>query len=383
MKSVEYYLEEAEKFINDYYKETGLSGLISRLNSVKSEIELTGIWHPTTDELSYGGRVAWRNSNRCIGRLFYSTLKVLDFRELKTEEEIFHAIVHHLKTATNKGKIVSTLSVFRADDHGEKIRIWNGKLVRYAGYEKNGEIVGDPDEVEFTKQCIKLGWKGKGTPFDILPVVIQIGNSEPKLFELPLNAVLEVQIEHPEYPWFDELNLRWYAVPVITDMVFKMGGLHFSAAPFNGWFMETEIGSRNFGDQKRYNLLPVLANKMDLDIRSKINLWKDRVLIELNKAVLYSFRKAGVTITDHHTASKQFMRFCKIEDKAGRKVMADWTWIVPPLGASSVEVFHNEWPNDVKDPNFYYQNPPWAINGNKTVGSCPFHIKNTKIFSVD
>ena len=49
----------------------------------------------------------------------------------------------------------------------------------------------------------------------------------------------------------------------------EVGGVNYTAAPFNGWYMGTEIGARNFGDASRYNLLPVLAKKMGLDTRSE------------------------------------------------------------------------------------------------------------------
>ena len=40
-------------------------------------------------------------------------------------------------------------------------------------------------------------------------------------------------------------------------MMLDIGGLQFTAAPFNGWYMSSEIASRNFGDEYRYNLLKV------------------------------------------------------------------------------------------------------------------------------
>lgn len=36
-----------------------------------------------------------------------------------------------------------------------------------------------------------------------------------------------------------------------------VGGLEFTAAPFNGWYMSSEIGARNFSDEYRYNMLKV------------------------------------------------------------------------------------------------------------------------------
>lgn len=37
----------------------------------------------------------------------------------------------------------------------------------------------------------------------------------------------------------------------------EIGGLRFTAAPFSGWYLVTEIGARDLGDPMRYNLLEV------------------------------------------------------------------------------------------------------------------------------
>lgn len=53
------------------------------------------------------------------------------------------------------------------------------------------------------------------------------------------------------------MKLKWYAVPAVSSLLLDIGGLEFTAAPFNGWYMSSEIGARNFGDEYRYNLLKV------------------------------------------------------------------------------------------------------------------------------
>lgn len=58
------------------------------------------------------------------------------------------------------------------------------------------------------------------------------------------------------YPDFDDLNLKWYALPAVSSLCLDIGGIEFPAIPFNGWYMGTEIG-RNLGDCNRYNLLKV------------------------------------------------------------------------------------------------------------------------------
>lgn len=40
-------------------------------------------------------------------------------------------------------------------------------------------------------------------------------------------------------------------------MLLEVGGLEFPACPFNGWYMGTEIGVRDFCDTQRYNILEV------------------------------------------------------------------------------------------------------------------------------
>lgn len=59
------------------------------------------------------------------------------------------------------------------------------------------------------------------------------------------------------YDWFAGLGLRWYALPAVSSMAFDCGGLQFTAVPFNGWYMTTEIATRDLGDTHRYNQLEV------------------------------------------------------------------------------------------------------------------------------
>jgi nitric-oxide synthase len=123
--------------------------------------------------------------------------------------------------------------------------------------------------------------------------------------------------------------------------------------------MSAEIGARNFSDVHRYNMLPIVAEKMGLNTDSKLSLWKDRALIELNAAVLHSFAEHGVKIVDHHTASKQFMQHCKKEEKYNRIVPADWGRTIPPISPSTTEVFHQPMKNVCLKPNFFSQSIPW------------------------
>lgn len=50
--------------------------------------------------------------------------------------------------------------------------------------------------------------------------------------------------------------MKWFCLPAVSGMLFDCGGIQFSAAPFNGWYMGTEIG-RDLADLNRYNKLTV------------------------------------------------------------------------------------------------------------------------------
>ena len=64
--------------------------------------------------------------------------------------------------------------------------------------------------------------------------------------------------------------------------------------------------------------MPTLTHKdlgeaLGLDTDKNISLWKDRVALELNYAILQSFQVAGATIVDQFTVSDQFQTHMKNE----------------------------------------------------------------------
>jgi len=195
-------LAEAERFVALFHAENPEAGSpAERMRQVRREIKSGGTYRHTTAELSFAARVAWRNSARCIGRLYWRSLRVRDRRDMSTAAQIAAESFAHLRAATNGGRIRPLITV--------------------------------------------------------------------------------------------SLGLRWYAVPVISDMELEAGGICYPAAPFNGWYMCTEIGSRDLGDAARYNQLPAIANLMGLNSNDDRTLWKDRAVTELNVAVLHSFSTAG------------------------------------------------------------------------------------------
>ncbi len=93
--------------------------------------------------------------------------------------------------------------------------------------------------------------------------------------------------------------------------------------------------------------------------QKEIPLWKDRALVELNRAVLYSYQEAGVSIVDHHTAAEQFRKFEKLERKHGRQLTGDWTWLIPPVSPAATHIFHSEYNNKIISPNYFSQAKPY------------------------
>src|SRR5581483_7704237 len=277
---------EALMFIEQYYAEcspeVGGSSRGHRMEAVLREIAETGTYRHTTAELTFGARVAWRNSARCVGRLYWQSLHVRDRRHVRAPSEVAAECFAHLRETTRDGRIRSTVTVFAPDSPGRPgPHIHHEPLVRYAGHRgQHGSITGDPRYVEFTELARSCGWRppgGVAGRFDVLPLLIsEHPGAEPEVFEVPRDAVLEVELRHPDYAWFAELGLRWHAVPAICGMPLSIGGIRYPAAPFNGLYLSTEIGARNLSDVSRYDLLPEIADRMWLDTSSERTLWRDR-----------------------------------------------------------------------------------------------------------
>ncbi|MBM9502966.1 nitric oxide synthase oxygenase [Actinacidiphila acididurans] len=356
-------LDAATAFIRNFAAENpGTGDPRRRIAEVAAQVQRYGTYEHTPEELAFGARVAWRNAARCIGRLYWNNLTVRDMRHVQDPDGIAEQCFEHLRFATNGGRVRPVITVFAPDRPGRPAPTLLGEqLVRYAD---------DPRSAHRVELAKELGWKGGETPFEVLPLLVQPGSGgrSPEFYEIPEDAVLEVPLTHPRHPGFAALGLRWYAVPAVCDMSLEIGGITYPAAPFNGWYMGTEIGSRNLGDTDRYDMLPAVAALFGLDTGSDRTLWRDRALVELNAAVLHSYDQAGVTIADHHTESTRFLAHVEREGKHGRPVPTDWSWIVPPLSGSATAVFHRYYdpPDPDLRPAFVHRTPPTAL-------TCPHH----------
>lgn len=165
---------EAEDFLLQLRAE-GISLAPDRIDQVRAEIQATGSYRHTVEELHWGARIAWRNTPRCVGKFYWKALAICDMRHLTTAEDVFAALVQQLREAFDGGRVRLLMTVFAPREPGrEGIRIWNSQLVRYAGYRQaDGSVLGDPETADLTERFTAMGW-GRGKPgrFDVLPIVI-------------------------------------------------------------------------------------------------------------------------------------------------------------------------------------------------------------------
>jgi nitric-oxide synthase, bacterial len=319
-----------------------------RREEVELELVRRGTYEQTYDELLAGTKVAWRNHARCNGRMHWRSLRLRDCRQADSAFDVFQECLEHLRCSTNGGALRAVISVFapRSPDaqgtpDAEAFRVLNPQLIRYAGYRNDdGSVTGDPLQLALTDYALSRGWTSPRTAFDVLPLLILDPHGRVSMWEIPPDHVHEVAIEHPDYPGIGELGLRWHVNPAISDKVLAVGGIEYPLAAFSGWYVSSEIGARNLSDESRYNMLPAVARAMGLDTSRDQTLWKDRAVVELTYAVQVSFTRADVHIVDHHHAAEQFVRHCEREAQAGRTTATDWSWVNPPISASTTPTFH-------------------------------------------
>ncbi|CAH1798675.1 unnamed protein product [Owenia fusiformis] len=377
-RSKEEILSHARDFIREMFEaldSVDSAEHIARINAIEDDIFKTGSYAHTYQELVFGSKTAWRNTSRCVGRIHWTSLNVFDERTVKTTKGVFASLCHHLFHATNEGNIRSCITLFPPSEGSgaRDTRIWNSQLLAYAGYmQENGKIIGDPANLEFTQICLKLGWQGpsKQGNFDLLPWVIEVNGDDPEVFDIPPDIVVEVPLKHPEFDWFEKFHLKWYAVPCISNMQLDLGGVIYPCIPFNGWYVNTEIASRTLADPNRYNMLEKTAVRMGLDTKMLISLWKDKALVELNRAVLYSYKQAGVTMVDHHTVSNSFMHHLAIEQRTRGGCPADWVWVCPDLSPTVSPLYHQEMLNYHILPSYEYQLSPWYTHKWQDTNMC-------------
>lgn len=353
-------VEEAVAFIRQFAAETGKSPeeAEQRIRDVRHSIRQTGSYWHSAEELTFGARVAWRNHARCVGRLTWKSLQVNDRRTINDCDDVVDQTMATLRQSFSCGELRSAITIFAPiTETSMPPTFESAQIFQYAGYMLNGgTVIGDRGNIELTQIAQRLGWAKPTqlTNFDLLPIIMRTADGVRQAYSIPSDIRREVPIRHTGFPGLTDLDLRWYAVPVVTNMLLTIGGIDYPCAPFSGHYVATEIASRNFIDPTRYDLLDQIARAFGFDPGEQDrSLWKDQTLTELNRAVLDSFRGAGITITDHHSVSDQYVVFAQLERRAGRTPSGEWSWIVPPQASAACPTFHLPMVNVNAVPNFY------------------------------
>jgi len=354
-------VREAMEYILLYYHERGndmkavgakdgstFLTKVDRMEEVRKSIDTTGTYEHTFDELQHGAQVAWRNAPKCANRKYWGHLKLLDCRKVESNKGMFDSCIQHLTKAMACGSSEAYVSVFKPAPPalpGKAItgpRIWNNQLLSYAAYNEGGKVIGDPSNLRFTEMLKeRFGWDGppdgKKGPYDYLPLVVQADpKGPPELFEVP-SCAPPVHIHHPRYPELSSLDMQWYPIPAVTALDLTLGGIVYTAVPFNGWYANTEV-LRDLTDESRYNMLAPVAKALGMDADTKPGeapLWKDEVMCILSMAVYHSFKTAKVAMIDHHTLIDMFWVWYHNELKQRKYCPVNWKWVIPPMSSST------------------------------------------------
>lgn len=112
-------LAKAERFVVLFHAENQAPGSpADRMRQIRREIASDGTYQHTEAELTFAAQVAWRNSARCIGRLYWRSLRVRDRRHVSSAAAIAAESVAHLRAAGNGGRIRPLITVFAPDAPG-------------------------------------------------------------------------------------------------------------------------------------------------------------------------------------------------------------------------------------------------------------------------
>ena len=110
--------------------------------------------HPSSLFEEHGSRVAWRNSPKCSNRKYWQQLKLLDCRDVTSNQGMFDSCMTHISKAMACGSAEAYVTVFRPATPGKNDgpAIWNEQLLSYAAYNRNDgeDVIGDPKNVSLS-----------------------------------------------------------------------------------------------------------------------------------------------------------------------------------------------------------------------------------------
>lgn len=185
----------------------------------------------------------------------------------------------------------------------------------------------------------RFGWAGPNSgankgAYDYLPLIMQVDpNEPPELLEVPVSRAPPVFIRHYQHPELASLNMQWYPIPAVCALDMSIGGLVYTAVPFNGWYANTEV-VRDLTDEGRYNMLKPIAVALGFDADTKPGqapLWIDYVMAIMSMAVYESFKSSKIAIIDHHNLINMFYKWYNDEMKHRKYCPVNWKWVIVSL----------------------------------------------------
>ena len=144
---------------------------------------------------------------------------------------------------------------------------------------------------------------------------------------------------------------------MISNMLLRNDGRYWPCV-FGGWYATDEIAGRDLAPARRFNVLPMVADSVGLSRDPRIEpLWQDLALGELHRAVVDSFRKAGVMFSTPQQEADRFRRHVDREHCSGRATPTDRTWLMPatnPILCSTDEIADYDPPTPDADPQYVH-----------------------------
>ncbi len=376
--------EEAEEFLRLFYAEADEPGAATvkgaagrtapfedRVAEVRDEIERTGTYVHTSAELTFGARVAWRSSARCIGRLYWRSLHVRDRRHVLAPDEVAAECVGHLDEATRRGRDP-------LDDH--RVRARTPRPHRARGSERAAHplrglphrrrVAGRPAATSSSpttparsagsrprrwggSTCSRW-WSrrrrlGRAGPAALRGAAGRRSSRSswptPTTRGSPNSACAGTRCRR-------SATCRWRSAASATRPRPSTAGTWAprSAPATSPTPTATTCWPRSPGGSA-------------WTPRTERTLWRDRALVELNLAVQHSFDEAGVTMADHHTESQRFLRTSPRGEAPGGAAPADWSWIVPPVSGGLTPVFHRYYTEPTDTGPMFRMDPLQAARG--------------------
>lgn len=332
----------------------------ARREDIVQGLRTTGRVALNENELRVALKMAWRNNPRCLGRQWWKAMQLRDHTRLNTGAEVADAAAEHLRwvirTGSRRGQLIPAVTLFAADQPGHEpgIEILNEQLIRFAGYRDGATVLGDPRNLALTTLLTRAGWRPPARPgrFDVLPLGIRTRRDGLTLHELPDDAVALVALEHPEHAWFADLQLRWHAVPAISNMRVDLCARSWPAI-FSGHYVLFEL-VKDLGDPDRYGMLPAIGAALGLDIEEPSGAWRLRAKAVLAEAIWHSYGRDGIAIWSDTEAADNHVAFENSEAAEGRPVSGDGRWLTPTLATSEAATYRRTYTDLQLRPDFVY-----------------------------